>query len=86
MKNNNIKKFKIKAKEIRLKTFEMVWAAQKGHMGGSFSCVEIFVSFYYGGYFKFDSSNPFWSERDRFILSKGHSVNSRDPIVRMTTQ
>jgi transketolase len=31
------------------------------------------VALYYGGILSFDPRNPGWKERDRFILSKGHS-------------
>ena len=65
-----------KAGEIRKQTFEMVMKAGKGHLGGSFSCTEILVALYYGKILRFDSSNPRWEERDRFILSKAHGSNT----------
>ncbi|PIR57844.1 MAG: transketolase [Parcubacteria group bacterium CG10_big_fil_rev_8_21_14_0_10_38_31] len=65
-----------KAKEIRRKTFEMVVRVGKGHLGGSFSVLEMLVALYYGGVLKFDPKNPKWDGRDIFILSKGHASNS----------
>jgi transketolase len=62
-----------KAKLIRGRILEMVVSANKGHIGGAFSCSDILVALYYGGILRFDPGKPDWSERDRFILSKGHS-------------
>lgn len=67
---------KEKAKYLRQKAFQMVMTAGKGHLGGSFSCTEILVALYYGGILRFDPKNPNWDERDRFILSKGHAINT----------
>ena len=62
-----------KSKEIRIEILKAVHAAGKGHIGGAFSIVEILVSLYHGGVLKFDAKNPKWKDRDRFILSKGHT-------------
>ncbi len=43
------------------------------HMGGGLSLVEILATLY-GAVLKFDKTNPFWAQRDKFILSKGHGV------------
>lgn len=43
-----------------------------GHAGGSLSVADILASLY-GTVIRYDSSNPQWQERDRLILSKGHS-------------
>lgn len=60
------------ATEVRLDALKMIYAAQSGHPGSSFSPVEILVSLYFGGFLKFNPKNPKWDERDYFILSKGH--------------
>lgn len=62
-----------KAKLIRSRILEMVVSANKGHIGGAFSCSDILVALYYGGILRYDPGEPDWSDRDRFILSKGHS-------------
>lgn len=72
----NASQLKEKARFLRRKAFEMVIKAGKGHLGGSFSCTEILVALYYGGILRFDSKNPSWEGRDRFILSKGHANNT----------
>ena len=65
-----------KASQIRLETFEMVMNAKCGHMGGSFSSLEVLVYLYYSGLLNHQPKNSNWPERDRFILSKGHANNS----------
>ena len=60
-----------KAQQIRRDILEMVYRRQSGHLGGSFSIVEILVALYYKT-MRIDPANPKWEGRDRFILSKGH--------------
>lgn len=64
---------KKKSQEIRIEILKAIHKSGKGHIGGSYSIVEILVTLFYGGVIKFDSKNPNWGERDRFILSKGHA-------------
>ena len=76
MKKPNIIDLQRISKEIRSETFEMVLKAGKGHLGGSFSNVELLTALYYGNILKYHPSDPLWDERDRFILSKAHANNS----------
>jgi transketolase len=62
-----------KARQIRLDVLDMVYRRQAGHPGGSLSCAEILASLYFH-HLKIDPSQPLWSARDRFILSKGHAA------------
>jgi transketolase len=62
------------SKQIRLDIIDTLYAAGKGHIGGSLSCVDILVALYYGEIFKCNASYPKWPNRDRFILSKGHAA------------
>ena len=59
----------------------MAVAANAGHLGGSFSSTDIIVTLYYGGILFFNSYDPHWPERDRFILSKGHSGLALYPVL-----
>ena len=47
--------------------------ASSSHFGGGLSLIDITATLY-GAIMKYDPKNPEWSERDRFILSKGHGV------------
>lgn len=69
---DEIKKLYLSANEIREDVVDMLRYAGSGHLGGSFSEAEI-LSVLFNNELKIDPSNPSWSERDRFILSKGHS-------------
>jgi transketolase len=60
------------AAQIRIDALKMIYAAQSGHPGSSYSTVEILTELFFGGFIKFDPKNPHWSERDYFIMSKGH--------------
>lgn len=63
-----------KAKTIRQRVLRDIYKCKKGHIGGTYSCIEIFVYLYYGKYgLNFKPENPKWSERDRLVVGKGHS-------------
>lgn len=66
-----IERLKIKSREIRRIILKMVHDAKSGHIGGSFGATELVVALYYE-VMRHDAQNPKWSDRDRFILSKGH--------------
>lgn len=66
-------KLEDKANQIRLDILNAIKIAGKGHIGGSYSIVDILVTLYYGNIICFDSKNPDWEGRDRFLLSKGHA-------------
>lgn len=61
-----------KAKQLRADVVKMVYLAKSGHPGGSLSCVDMLMALYYKEA-KIDPSNPTWDDRDRIVLSKGHS-------------
>lgn len=71
---------KKKAIEIRRDLIRMIYEAKTGHTGGSLSSVDIITALYYD-VMKIDPGNPLWEERDRFILSKGHSVEGYYTIL-----
>jgi len=61
------------AKRIRRHIISMIGKAGSGHPGGSLSAVEIVTSLYFK-VLRYKPSDPGWSDRDRFILSKGHAA------------
>ena len=61
------------AKKVRLHALEMTRIGKSSHIGSSLSMADI-LSVLYGKIIKYDVTNPQWSERDRFILSKGHAA------------
>ncbi|MEW5895575.1 MAG: transketolase [Candidatus Omnitrophota bacterium] len=68
-----IEDLKNKAVEIRKRMLEMCIKAETGHVTSSLSCIDLLVVLYYSGHMHHDPRNPEWSERDRFILSKGQA-------------
>lgn len=73
---------KKKAWQIRLELVKMFSYNKVHHLGGSLSSVDILTSlyFYKMNYSKQNMNNP---ERDRFIMSKGHSVPTQYVILAM---
>lgn len=63
------------AYQMKLDILNMVYhAGKKGaHLGGSLSCVEI-LAVLYGSIMKYRPDEPFWEQRDRFIISKAHGA------------
>lgn len=66
-----ISALKERAKEIRKTALTMIYQAQSGHPGGSFSSADIIAALYFH-FLNVDPQNPKWEDRDRFVLSKGH--------------
>jgi transketolase len=60
------------ARRIRVELLRAVAHAQGGHVGGPLSAAEILATLYFHE-LRIRPSQPDWPERDRFVLSKGHS-------------
>jgi len=63
-----------RAIDVRLRDLKMIHGARLGHIGGEFSAADILVTLYFGGVLRYDPQNPDDPERERFVLSKGHSA------------
>lgn len=61
------------ANELRLKILDMAVKKSKGHIGGTFSCLDILVYLYYSKFLNITKNNISKHNRDRLILSKGHA-------------
>ena len=61
------------AKDCRIEILKMLTQAQSGHPGGSLSAIDILVYLFFAE-INMNTSDPYWVDRDRFILSKGHAV------------
>ncbi|MBE5898438.1 MAG: transketolase [Lachnospiraceae bacterium] len=62
-----------KAVQIRKGIIKGTHAAKAGHPGGSLSSAEVFAFLYFEE-MNIDAKNPNMEDRDRFVLSKGHSA------------
>ena len=68
---NNLKKI---SNDLRINIVKTIFKAKKGHIGGSFSCLDILVSIYHSNIFNLKKNNFVKKNNDIFILSKGHSA------------
>ena len=59
--------------KVRMNAIRGVHAAKAGHPGGSLSAADLFTYLYFKE-MNIDPANPKWAERDRFVLSKGHTA------------
>ena len=62
-----------KATEVRMGIIESTFAAKCGHPGGSLSAADVFTYLYFEE-LNVDPKDPKKQDRDRFVLSKGHTA------------
>ncbi|MCH5274971.1 MAG: transketolase [Lachnospiraceae bacterium] len=70
MKNSELQKM---ANEVRKGIVTAVHGAKAGHPGGSLSAADMFTFLYFEE-MNIDPKNPDMENRDRFVLSKGHTA------------
>ena len=61
------------ANEVRKSVVTAVHSAKSGHPGGSLSAADIYTYLYFEE-MNVDPANPDKFDRDRFVLSKGHTA------------
>ena len=64
----------------RLLGLDMVYNCASGHLGGSFSAMDILTVLYFD-VMNVDPRDPANPERDRFVLSKGHCTPALYPVL-----
>lgn len=70
-----------KAHFIWRETLALYLRAPEIRLASSVSTVEIFTALYYGGVLRFSAHDPYWSLRDRCLISKGHGSICMYPIL-----
>ncbi len=73
MTSQEKKQLQIMACKVRMGVIEATHGAKSGHPGGSLSAADLFTYLYFKE-MHLDPKNPKWDERDRFVLSKGHTA------------
>jgi len=73
MTANEKKQLMATACKVRMGVIEGTHAAKAGHPGGSLSAADLFTYLYFKE-LNVDPANPKWADRDRFVLSKGHTA------------
>ncbi len=69
-----------KANELRRSVVELVYKSQTGHIGGDLSECDLMTALYYD-IMNTDPKRPEDPDRDRFVLSKGHCVETYYAIL-----
>lgn len=73
MEKERNKQLKYIANDVRVGIIDAVYSAKSGHPGGSLSAADIFTYLYFEK-MNIDPKNPECEDRDRFVLSKGHTT------------
>ena len=73
MTSSEKKQLQITACKVRMGVIESTYGAKAGHPGGSMSAAEVYTYLYFKE-MNIDPKNPKWEDRDRFVLSKGHTT------------
>ena len=73
MTSNELKYLQTMACKVRIGIVESTNAAKCGHPGGSLSAAELFTYLYFKE-MNVDPADPKKADRDRFVLSKGHTA------------
>ena len=73
MTSSEKKQLQITACKVRMGVIESTYGAKAGHPGGSLSAAEVYTYLYFKE-MNIDPKNPKWENRDRFVLSKGHTT------------
>ena len=73
MTPNDKKQLRMTACKVRQGIIESTYCAKCGHPGGSLSAADMFTYLYFKE-MNVDPTNPKWEDRDRFVLSKGHTA------------
>lgn len=63
----------LKAVDVREDIVTATHGGKSGHPGGSLSAADMFTYLYFKE-MRIDPKNPRWEDRDRFVLSKGHTA------------
>ena len=78
--NNDMRGLEVVAAKGRLLGLDMVYHCASGHLGGSFSAMDILTVLYFD-VMRVDPKDPKDPDRDRFVLSKGHCTPALYPIL-----
>ena len=65
---------------VRTETVRLTRIAGAGHYSAVFSCAELLAVLYYDQ-LRIDPARPDWTDRDRFVLSKGHAAIGLYPLL-----
>lgn len=70
--STEVAQLEARARTVRREVVETIAHAKAGHLGGPLSAADILTALYFR-VMNIRPEQPDWADRDRFILSKGHS-------------
>ena len=73
MTDQERKELQLTAIRVREGILTATHGARSGHPGGSLSAADVFTYLYFRE-MRVDPADPRWEDRDRFVLSKGHTA------------
>jgi len=65
---------RLEAERLRILNLKALTRAGSGHPGGTLSLAEVMSVLYFGGVLRYDAQDPAWTNRDRLVLSEGHTA------------
>ena len=77
-----VAELKNKCVDLKKNVIDMIYKAQSGHPGGSLSVADFMTACYWHA-MDVDPANPRWEDRDRFVLSKGHTCPAQYAALAM---
>jgi len=80
MEESRIRELAAIATRARLAGLSAVYGCQSGHLGGSFSAIDV-LTVLYQDVMRIDPKRPDLPGRDRFVLSKGHCTPALYPTL-----
>lgn len=74
--DKDVQRLELIANKLRQHVISMVAEAKSGHQGGPLGMAELLTALYFN-HLRHDPKNPLWADRDRLILSNGHTCPIR---------
>src|SRR5882724_8863817 len=71
---NTTELLRLEAERLRILDLKALNSAGSGHPGGTLSLAEVVATLYFGGVLRYDPQEPAWANRDRLVLSEGHTA------------
>ncbi|HVO33070.1 MAG TPA: transketolase, partial [Elusimicrobiota bacterium] len=65
---------RLEAERLRILDLKALTRAGSGHPGGTLSLAEVMATLYFGGVLRYDPAESAWENRDRLVLSEGHTA------------
>src|ERR1700682_2675536 len=65
---------RLEAERLRILDLKAINRAGSGHPGGTLSLAEVMATLFFGGVLRYDPQEPSWENRDRLVLSEGHTA------------